>query len=180
MLAGFEEAFHAWKSFQVSSSNTPRAAQVSRDLRSGSAIETVLAGLIDYAGLYPPASLDMRRAVANYLTYRSGRHSSILGRFIVDVSRIDEIRAAVGKDLASVRLSLILPFAGGADLAALIEEGLPIESVEIKAPDVPAGALIATNIPEHLETYTEWPIDMLDEESFAPHAGSGARIKLRM
>ena len=30
------------------------------------AIEAALAGLIDYAGLYPPASLDMRAAVGNY------------------------------------------------------------------------------------------------------------------
>ena len=34
------------------------------------AIEAALSRLIDYAGLYPPAALDMQAAVRNYLGYR--------------------------------------------------------------------------------------------------------------
>ena len=39
------------------------------------AIETLLAGLFDYAGLYPPASLDLRSAANNYLAYRQGKNA---------------------------------------------------------------------------------------------------------
>ena len=53
-----------------------------------SVIQSALRGLIDYAGLYPPAALDMRTAVRNYLEYRSEhKHAWMLGRFIVDAGR---------------------------------------------------------------------------------------------
>lgn len=51
---------------------------------------TLLAGLIDYAGLFPPARLDMPRAVEAYARHRQGEHEWILGRFICPVSRLDE------------------------------------------------------------------------------------------
>lgn len=150
-------------------------------LGPGTAIDALLTGLIDYAGLYPPASLDMRRAVGNYLAYRSGRHANLLGRFIVDIGRIDELRAAAGKDLAHLKLSLIVPHnADGARLPALLEEGMPIESLEMKTPDAHTPDFLLEKIPEHLETYIECPMDLMDGELFAPLAGSRARVKLRM
>jgi hypothetical protein len=45
------------------------------------AIQTLLAGLFDYAGLYPPASLSLRSAANNYLDYARGKHAKALGRF---------------------------------------------------------------------------------------------------
>jgi len=42
-------------------------------LTSMTAIQSLLAGLFDYAGLYPPASLGMSAAAANYLEYASDR-----------------------------------------------------------------------------------------------------------
>ena len=83
MLAGIEETVHAREPLEVNDGTT--------------AIETLLAGLIDYAGLYPPASLDMRAAVENYRQYRGGKHAFALGRFIVDIDRVDELRAAAGE-----------------------------------------------------------------------------------
>ncbi len=167
MLAGIEETLHARKSFQVNVGNR--------------AIDALLTGLIDYAGLYPPASLDMRRAVANYLAYRSGRNSQVLGRFIVDIRRIDELRAAAGNHLGNLRLSVIVPpNADGACLAALLDEGLRIESVETKPLDVRSADQAGQNFPAQLERYVELPMEWLNGESFAPVASSGARVKLRM
>lgn len=53
---------------------------------------TLLHGLIDYAGLYPPAKLGMAAAVDNYATYLHSRESWMLGRFICPVSRLEEFR----------------------------------------------------------------------------------------
>ena len=55
------------------------------------ALRTLLAGLIDYAGLFPPASLDMAEAARNYEAYRAGPHSWALGRFIVPSARLNEV-----------------------------------------------------------------------------------------
>ncbi len=50
----------------------------------------LLAGLIDYAGLFPPAALPMADAVARYARYRQGAHAWALGRFIVPAARLEE------------------------------------------------------------------------------------------
>ncbi len=53
-------------------------------------VRMLLAGSIDYAGLFPPAGLPMSEAVINYATYRSSNYSWMLGRFIVMAARLDE------------------------------------------------------------------------------------------
>ncbi len=55
----------------------------------------LFAGLIDYAGLFPPASLDMNAAVAEYRAARSGPHSWMLARFICPASRLEELTGAL-------------------------------------------------------------------------------------
>lgn len=54
------------------------------------AARTLLAGLIDYAGLFPPAKKDMASAVEAYARHRFGEHEWMLARFICPVSRLDE------------------------------------------------------------------------------------------
>jgi hypothetical protein len=53
-----------------------------------------LAGIIDYAGLFPPASLDMASAVGAYADYKAGDHRDLLGRFVLPASRIAEFASA--------------------------------------------------------------------------------------
>lgn len=47
--------------------------------------------LIDYAGLFPPESLDMPAAIAGYRQARESPEAFMLGRFIVPVSRTGEL-----------------------------------------------------------------------------------------
>lgn len=62
------------------------------------AIDALLSGLIDYAGLFPPASEGMREALENYALYRDGEDHAALGRFIVPIARLREM-ADAGRDL---------------------------------------------------------------------------------
>jgi hypothetical protein len=57
------------------------------------AIHTLLSGLIDYAGLYPPAKLPMSAAVDKYAAFLRSPHAWALGRFICPVSRLEELAA---------------------------------------------------------------------------------------
>lgn len=57
-------------------------------------VRILLAGAIDYAGLFPPATLSMSDAVLNYATYRSSNYNWMLGRFIVMAARLDEFYEA--------------------------------------------------------------------------------------
>ena len=63
-------------------------------ITTNTALYALLDSLIDYAGLFPPAGLDMRTAVANYARYKTGSHAWMLGRFVVPVARLDEFEAA--------------------------------------------------------------------------------------
>ncbi|MGH7602602.1 MAG: hypothetical protein ACRENK_01240 [Gemmatimonadaceae bacterium] len=63
-----------------------------------SALETLLAGIVDYAGLFPPASQDMRSALESYATYLESADRQAIARFIVPVARLSELEAT-GKDL---------------------------------------------------------------------------------
>ena len=59
-------------------------------------VDALLAGLVDYAGLFPPASEDMRRALESYASYFQGADRTALGRFIVPISRVKELEEAGG------------------------------------------------------------------------------------
>ena len=57
------------------------------------AARALLDGLIDYAGLFPPADLDLEPAIANHARYRQGPDAWMLGRFIVPAARLTELDA---------------------------------------------------------------------------------------
>src|SRR5690606_19531676 len=61
----------------------PRAARV------------LLSGIVDYAGLFPPAALTMWSAVQNYAAYRSGVDAWALGRFVAPAVRLHELATAI-------------------------------------------------------------------------------------
>jgi len=56
---------------------------------------TFLKGLIDYAGLFPPARLTLDATLENFLSYRAGSFAWMLGRLILPAPRIDELLAAL-------------------------------------------------------------------------------------
>jgi hypothetical protein len=58
------------------------------------AVRTLLGGIVDYAGLFPPAALDLPTAVRNYASYLTDADVWMLGRFVIPVARLDELDAA--------------------------------------------------------------------------------------
>lgn len=51
----------------------------------------LLGGVVDYAGLFPPAALSMADAAADYTTARNGTEAWMLGRFVVPAGRLPEL-----------------------------------------------------------------------------------------
>jgi hypothetical protein len=145
------------------------------------AIEAALTGLIDYAGLFPPASLDMRAAVRNYLAYREQNHAWVLGRFIVDAKRLEELRQAAGDALGLMRLSLLTP--ADADIRSIsqhLRNGYPIEAVEIKCDEPLRIGRICEQLPPDLDCYCEIPVRACCTGAIDAIAAVGVRAKLRM
>jgi len=152
-----------------------------------SALRTLLQSLIDYAGLFPPAGLDMEAAVRNYAAYRKGDDRWALGKFIVPASRLAEFErtAAPHTDPSEPWPLSVL---GGSDLnhdlAMILEHryhptrGLAIESLETKAAST-VEIDHATRIPRDLATYIEIPIAAAPDNLLAAIRLVGGRAKVR-
>ena len=90
------------------------------------AIRPLLARLIDYAGLFPPAKLDMGATVGNYARYLAGGDAWMLGRLILPVERLDEfeqvalqaLRQSAADETGPWQLSVIAAPAGSEELEA--------------------------------------------------------------
>ncbi len=54
-------------------------------------LQALLTGVIDYAGMFPPAGLDLEPALRNYAAHRQSAESWMLARFICPVTRLPEI-----------------------------------------------------------------------------------------
>jgi hypothetical protein len=54
-------------------------------------LRTFMHGLIDYAGLFPPANLPLNEAIDDYIKHLNGENSWMLGRFIIPVSKLNEL-----------------------------------------------------------------------------------------
>lgn len=134
------------------------------------ALRALVTGLIDYAGLFPPADLPMRPAVENYASYKKGAFRWALGRFVLPVGRFTEfitasdgIRGADGHHwhLAALvdptrlkaELSEALDFNERSSLDAAVD------LIELKAstPSIITDAAAARR--EGLEVFVEVPLD---------------------
>jgi hypothetical protein len=159
-----------------------------------SVIHTLLRHSIDYAGLFPPAELDMPAAVDNYAAYLSSPASWALGRFVFPTARIAELEAAAERHLLisrqpAWRLAALLGPRLGDDLAAIATFNerhgsaggiqAPIDTVELKAASPVAIEQAVRRIPHPLQAYIEIPIDDDPTEQIAALGRAGARAKVR-
>lgn len=146
-----------------------------------SALGSLLDGLIDYAGLYPPAGLDMRTAAGNYLSYRRGKTAYALGRFIVDLNRLSELRNVADDSLRQCRLSVIAsPNADWDRLRSFLDEGFPIEAIEVKPETASQVESILKRIPAELTAYFEVANQGGSVVMLEAIADRGALVKVRM
>lgn len=105
----------------------------------------LLSSLIDYAGLFPPASLDLTSAVAEYRAAREGANAWMLGTFVVPASRLEPLAALLVATMQSGEepwnVSVILDGnAASAAAAAAAFEGhmspaVRIAGAEVRLPD---------------------------------------------
>lgn len=134
-------------------------------------IHTLLHSAIDYAGLFPPASLDMTSAVRNYASYRNSDNAWALGRFIVTAARMPEFDAAAGDLTPPFPLSILTsPGAVPPDAAGVIE---------VKAASAADIAATKKVLPDDVTAYFEIDITRDPSEMIAAVADTGARAKVR-
>ena len=115
-------------------------------------LRTFLAGIVDYAGLFPPAELELAPAIANYLAYRRGAESWMLGRFVCPVGRLGALGSALDAEGSRAEpvpvCAIARPFGTLSEIGGQLHEDLVImhalhertggravvECVELRAP----------------------------------------------
>ena len=71
------------------------------------ALARLLENFIDYAGIFPPAKLEMKEAVENYQKYRQGAEARFLGRFVCSAARLEEFGQALSGNSEPIPVSVI-------------------------------------------------------------------------
>ncbi len=152
------------------------------------ALASLLAELVDYAGLFPPAQWPMPAAVRAYADYRRGPHRSVLGRFVLPLARLDEFSTALG-NLPAVApawpLSVIGTGDATADAAALHafhhrQSAARIVSLEFKVASPADVTRATTGLPTDLEIWLELAPRTADLPALlaaVKTAGHGAKLR---
>jgi hypothetical protein len=148
------------------------------------ALRALLSGIVDYAGIFPPASLDAGTAARNYHAYRSSDDRWMLGRFVVGIAKLPELRSIIttvrGKGEAWP-VSVVAPDAAAATSVLRLNDDTSarIESVEVKAGSVADVALISRAAPKTREVYVEVPLDASTPALLDAIASAKLRAKVR-
>ena len=166
---------------------------------SGDARRALLQEIIDYAGLFPPAKLDMPSTVRNYATYLDHDDAWMLGRLIVPVARLDEFEQHAadllpkGDDDEPWLISALTAPADSDDLPSHLERidafnaehGEPgrglalIDVIELKGDSVDAIDAALDELPDDLFPFFELPLADDPRGLVAALAGGEAGAKAR-
>lgn len=159
-------------------------------------VHALVTGLIDYAGLFPPAQLGMAEAMTNYADYLHGPHSWMLGRFVIPVARLtefDEVSAALlpaGEGSDPWRLTALV----GDDVRDDVQAALKfncrhwhgseighavIDSIEMRA-RTPVDPALRASVPDFFALYVESATGPAGAAELDAIRAAGARAKIRM
>jgi hypothetical protein len=152
------------------------------------AARALLASLIDYAGLFPPAGLPMADAVAEYARWRRSPEAWMLGRFVVPAARLGELVGALAGipdgDEPWPLSALVGPDVAGAAtrLARFDRESdgrARVDAVELTAA-TPAEAEAALDaLPPGMDAYVELLFGVDPGPLLGVLRARGARAKIR-
>jgi hypothetical protein len=102
------------------------------------ALRLLLGGAVDYAGLFPPASLSLEETVARYDTFGQWPQSWALGRLVLPAARIGELRPVLDRAAKRTRdvallIGVDVDVKRARDLRA-VAPGLRVAALEGPAP----------------------------------------------
>jgi hypothetical protein len=124
-----------------------------------SALRALLSGVIDYAGLFPPAGLALEPAIRSYAAFRAGADAFMLGRFVIPATRLPELdpfAAELFPDDPGRPFRFAALGRGGADPVAFLA-GLDADLAVMRAFEARHRGRVAVDVLE-----TRLPLSVLD------------------
>jgi hypothetical protein len=151
----------------------------------------LLAGLVDYAGLFPPAGLAMDAAVAEYARWRRSPEAWMLGRFVAPAARLVELGRAADMLMPEPgagepwRVSALLGADVHGDTARVQSWNVShsgraaVDCVEFKAASPQEADAALDALPPGLAAFVELPLGEDLRELLGALKRRGARAKAR-
>ncbi len=121
------------------------------------AAEALLHGAIDYAGLFPPAGLDLEATVRNYAAYREGRDAWALGRLVLPATKLAEFADRWPQYVAEWSISLLLGNDYDTEMRLAVDVGLRLDVVECRPARLEDIAEIRRRMPSDAWLFVESP-----------------------
>ena len=153
------------------------------------ALRALVAGLVDYAGLFPPAWLSMPEAAARYASYLESADAWVLGRFVVPTARLGELAVNAARYVASAphpwRLSALVGDDVAADARRLRSFNasyvgqLVVDAAEVKGADAEGIERATGALGDALDVYVEVPHEPDPRRLLEVVRRAGARAKIR-
>jgi hypothetical protein len=152
-------------------------------------LRAALSGFIDYAGLFPPAGLDLATSVANHDGYARLPERWMLGRLVVPLARLGELTAILSRTpgerdwSVSALMTATDPFDAAelslARFVALRHSGVAVTAVEAALPDLASVARLSAATPNGLERFIEIPLDETRDAWLDAVGAAGCHAKIR-
>jgi hypothetical protein len=152
-------------------------------------VRTLMRGLVDYAGLFPPTALEMSDAVAQYDAHRRSDDVWMLGCFVVPEARLPELASEVQRRKLRVADPWPVSAIVGADVrsaAARIREfndvhrgTMSVEAAELRPLPRELVADALRELPSDVVRYVEVPIESDPLPMLRAVDACGARAKVR-
>ncbi|MEM9265574.1 MAG: hypothetical protein AAGA46_08630 [Cyanobacteria bacterium P01_F01_bin.13] len=151
-------------------------------------LRLLLSTLIDYAGLFPPAELNLSTAVSAYERYSTTPHRWMLGRFVLPLSQLAQFETCLDRleqkhAAAFWPLSIILEPSLQAveNLAPWLEKQhrFTISALEFKRGNVDTIAPLLPHLPPHSDLFFEVPLDSTLPDYLTVLQNTRAAVKVR-
>ncbi len=150
---------------------------------AAASLRALLSGLIDYAGLFPPAALTLPDVARNYGTYLQSGEGWALGRLVVPAARLGELLALAPVSDDPWRVSALVgdDVAGDAGRIAAVRDAqnITVESAEVRATTEEQIRAVVGALGSVPEVYVELPLTNKLQTLVEAVADTGARAKIR-
>ena len=138
-------------------------------------VDVLFRGIVDYAGMFPPARLNIAGAEAEYARYRAGQHDWLVGTFVVAADHLTQL------DPATVPLSVVIGDTAPAALDRLWNgaAAAAIRAVEFMPAPPSLITELAAAVPKRIQAFFEVPAGDDMSRRLDAIAACGAAAKIR-
>lgn len=160
------------------------------------AVRVLLDSIVDYAGLFPPASVNMATAVRNFAHYRASESGWMLGRFVCPASALEQFsrdaEMYLPRDAGAIGWQLSVTGSGDIanDMAAIAafnerhrvcfdESCATIDAYEVKVNSIEEVLRVHEQVPVTMCTFIEVPLSSDPTQFVEAIAATGRRAKMR-